>query len=158
MTAEIAALIERVRKVGDPDAARELADLVEQAMAMPDKRVGAAFKIRRKGGEPRRRAERRVARDNAIRDLARAIGSDLSLEQQALAIVRRTSRYRAAPYDESGDGERQALRRIADTGLLVPGQRQVKRILSDMQTPLWMSEKLPQLTGDIGENDAGNGG
>jgi len=157
---DLAALIARVREAGDPDAA-QLAAIVEQVLATPDKRVGAAFRVRRKGGEPRRRTERREARDCAIRDLAQTIGSDLSLEERAQEIIQRASRYRPAPCDASGSAERRALRQIAETGLPVPGERQLKRILigteSDMQTPLWMSEKLPHVSvSDTGENNAGN--
>jgi len=73
---------------------------------------------------------RRANRDNAIRDLARAISADLSLERQAEAVIRRACRYHPLPGDPNGPAERQALHRIASSGLPVPGKRQARRILS----------------------------
>jgi hypothetical protein len=83
---------------------------------------------RRRGGDPR--PDLRHERDSAIRDLACAIGADLSLEQQADAVISRATRYRPMPGDAEGTGERRALHRIHASGLPVPKQRQARRILS----------------------------
>jgi hypothetical protein len=77
-------------------------------------------------------AEKRVRRDAALRDLAQLIGADLSLEQRAAEIIVRARRYRPAPSDEQGGAERRALHRIMETGLAVPGRRQLRRILGHL--------------------------
>lgn len=135
MNADLAALIERVRAAGDMAAALELAALIEATLVRAP---------RRRGGEPRWRAEARAKRDDALRDLAQLIGADLSLEQRATELSRRIGRYRAVPTDADGSAMRQVLHRIAKTGVPVPRLRQLKRILrekaSDMQKDVWMSE------------------
>jgi delta 1-pyrroline-5-carboxylate dehydrogenase len=130
---DIANLIERARE-RDPVAAAELAEIVERAIEHPEQRVGAALGLRRrKGGEPAWRAARRTERDGALRELAQLIGTDLSLEECADMIVRKATRYLAAPHcPADGDGaERGVLARIAGTGLPVPGLRHLKRILAE---------------------------
>jgi hypothetical protein len=75
-------------------------------------------------------AEKRIRRDAALRDLAQLIGVDLSLEQRATEILAKASRYRPAPSDDqTSSAERRALHRIMETGLAVPGRRQLRRIL-----------------------------
>jgi hypothetical protein len=45
-------LVDRVRRVADPDDARELAERVAQAIQRPDQRVGAALMPKGRGGNP----------------------------------------------------------------------------------------------------------
>jgi hypothetical protein len=121
-------LIERIRD-GDTDAALELADVVEAATRTPDRRVGAALMPKSRGGEPRWRAQQRSIRDDGFRDLAELVGTDLSLEQRAQEVIRKVTRYRPTPTDQSGSPERRVLHQIAETGLPVPSLRHLKRIL-----------------------------
>lgn len=89
---------------------------------------------RRRGGDPR--PDKRARRDEALRDLARLIGADLSLQQQAVAVIRKAARYQATAADAHGTGERQALHRIAGAGLPIPQERHVRRILAKQKTCL----------------------
>ena len=68
MTDDLLELIARARQ-RDPEAAVALAHLVEVAVATPDQRVSAAFRLKRRGGDPR--TEQRRQRDKAICALAR---------------------------------------------------------------------------------------
>jgi hypothetical protein len=94
---------------------------------------------RRRGGDALR--DQRKRRNEALCDLGRLVGAELSLEQQAARIVAKAVRYRPAPDDRCGGAERQALLRLATSGLPLPGRRQVRRILAkqnivlDGQTP-----------------------
>lgn len=135
MTGGLVLLIERVRTDGDADAARELADLVETAIAVPDRRVGTAFGLRRRGGEPGWRKECRAQRDDAIRALARLLFADLPIGQMVRELRQKVSRYmvngwpneqRLAPSDNL---ERALLWRIAKSDLEIPGARQLRKIL-----------------------------
>jgi hypothetical protein len=126
MIDNLADLIARARQ-HDPDAVLALADLVEASLG----HLGHALPRRRRGGDPME--EKRVRRDAALRDLARLISADLSLEQRAAEIIVRARRYRPAPSDDqASSAERRVLHRIAETGLPVPGRRQLRRILGNM--------------------------
>ena len=119
MTADLSSLIERARH-GDAEAGEKLADVVEQAIANPNRRVGTAFGIRRKGGEPKWRAELRAQRDDALRDMAVAqYGPTAKLDrQQARLLLRKASRRVAAAHAaEIGNSENDPLQRIAKAGL-----------------------------------------
>src|ERR1700730_12481526 len=59
----LAELIARARQ-RDPEAGAALADLVEGAVATPGRRIGAVFRIKRRGGDPR--AEHRGRRNETI--------------------------------------------------------------------------------------------
>jgi hypothetical protein len=131
MTTDIAELIERVRQ-RNPDAATELAAVVERATANPDRRVGAAFKLRRRGGEPQQRAMRRAERDDALRALACLIGAELSVERLVHAIHRKVHRHISAGAAEVSGAERNLLDRIAANSP-VPGVRQLRRILQQSE-------------------------
>jgi hypothetical protein len=90
-----------------------------------------------RGGDPRAAArgaravrdDARAVRDEALQQLAGLLGGDLSLAAQAREIRRKATRYRPALGDESGKPERRALHRLAETGLGVPGRKQVERII-----------------------------
>jgi hypothetical protein len=99
---EIANLIARTRQ-RDPEPAIALADLVEATLIPPQKTGGALRARRSRGGDSK--GEERAKRNDALRDLAQLIGADLSLEQRAQEIIRKTGRYRPAPSDESGSAE-----------------------------------------------------
>lgn len=88
----------------------------------------------RRGGDASH--HQRIRRDEALRDLARFIGAELSFEQQAARIVAKAQRYQPASDDGHGGAEREALHRLSTAGLPVPGKRQVRRILAKQKTAL----------------------
>src|SRR2546430_17715886 len=69
MTPDLADLIEHAR-TGDPNAARELADIVERAVAKPDRRVGAALMPKKRGGVSEWQAEQLASRNARFRGFA----------------------------------------------------------------------------------------
>jgi hypothetical protein len=93
-----------------------------RGMPMPPNVAGP-----QRGGDPK--AEYRSARNEAVRALGALLSADLSLEQQAREIASKVGRYRPSADDEHGDAERQALHQIHCVGLLLPGIRQLRRIL-----------------------------
>jgi hypothetical protein len=127
-------LIARARQ-RDPEAAAALVALVEDVIANPGRRVGAAFRLKARGSEPGWRVRRRAKRDNALRALA-LLYADLPLEQQARLLMQKAARFLAAgwPHDQRRqDGaskERSLLRQIGESGLPIPQLRQMKKILS----------------------------
>jgi hypothetical protein len=125
---DITTLIARVRN-GDPVAASALADLVECDLFRAGFGVtsGTEAPSRRRGGD--KLAGTRAVRNEGIRDFAALLGSDLLLEQRAQQVIREFARFRPNATDENRGPKRQALRRIIDTGLPIPGLRQVKRII-----------------------------
>jgi ABC-type hemin transport system substrate-binding protein len=88
VTANLDELLARARQ-HDPEAARALADLVEERL------------LRRRGGD--RQADHRRRRDEAIRALARLTGYDRSAERQARDLGQRLARYRPMPGETSPD-------------------------------------------------------
>jgi hypothetical protein len=128
---DIADLIERTRQTGDP-AAQQLADIVEHALAHPDRRVGAALQPQRRGGEPQWLADQRAARDDAYRDLARAeYGSVYLARREAKALARKATQAvnDARAVETESELKQDAIRRIRATGLKPLGERQLLRIL-----------------------------
>src|SRR5258708_22087683 len=88
MTGDIANLIERARQ-RDPDAAVALADLVEHVIAVPDRRVAAAFGMNRRGGVAKAHAERLAKRQRTLRALAAFLFDDgIPAEQRARELIR----------------------------------------------------------------------
>jgi hypothetical protein len=116
---DIAHLIARAR-LHDPEAALELADLVEARL------VGGSSLCR--GGDSK--ADDRAERNDAIRALAGRLDSRLSRSQRAAIIADKINRYRLSPNDAFDPGERGLLFRIWRTGLTRIRARQVRRILS----------------------------
>jgi hypothetical protein len=126
MTSDLLGLIARARQ-RDPEAAAALADLVAGAVATPDQRVSAAFRLKRRGGDPR--AEQRRRRDEAICALARLSGNGRPIEQQARDIAQRLDRYRPMPVETTP--ERRLMKEIEDLGLPPIGQRRISKILRE---------------------------
>ena len=120
--ADVAELIARVRQ-RDPNAAIALADLVEARSLQSTDGVR-----RRRGGDPK--AAGRTERNEAVRALGALLSAELSLERQVREIICKVRRYRPAVGDENGDGERGVLHQLVDSGLPLPGTRQLKRILA----------------------------
>src|SRR5258708_15677460 len=97
MTGDIANLIERARQ-RDPDAAVALADLVEHVIAVPDRRVAAAFGMRRRGGVTKTHAERLAKRNRTLPALAVLLFDDgIPIEQRARQLIRRVDPVITAP-------------------------------------------------------------
>src|ERR1051325_3017291 len=124
--ADLVALIERARKSDDP-AARELAERVARAIERPDRRVGAALTPRPRGGdqEPEQRAER----DRALRELTE-LQSGSTQNARVAAARQKLFRYETNAWprerdkpEETGNRERDLMRRIMRLGLPVPGER-----------------------------------
>jgi hypothetical protein len=113
----------------DPEAARELADLVRAALAQPDRRVGAAFGFRHHGGEPEWRRSARGRRDGALREIARRQFGDAALTKpQARTLRIRLQRQLASTRPSGADVD--LLRQIDETGLSMPGLKQFLRIIN----------------------------
>lgn len=137
MAADLAELLAQVR--AGAAAAFELADRIERAAATPDLRVATALGIKRRGGEPGWRAERRAERDAAIRLLAEHSFPGMSAPQRAKALITKINRYLANgwPHDrERGaipgvDPECDLLRQIAEADLAMPRPRQMIGILAE---------------------------
>ena len=99
---------------------------------------------RRCGGDPK--AARRTERNEAVRALGALLSAELSLERQVREIIRKVRRYRPAAGDENGDGEFGVLHQLANSGLPLPGTRQLKRILgrsSDHPIPTPARQNFP---------------
>jgi|HubBroStandDraft_6_1064221.scaffolds.fasta_scaffold617245_2 hypothetical protein len=96
---DVADLLARARQhEHDPEAARALADLVEERL------------LRRRGGD--RQADHRRRRDEAIRALARLTGNDRSVERQARDLAQRLARYRSQAFTLAEQLIRDATRAI----------------------------------------------
>lgn len=138
-TSYIGELIARARQ-RDPEAAAALAALVEDVIANPGRRVGAAFRLSARGGEPGWRVRRRAKRDNALRALAQ-LYADLPLEQQARLLIQKAERFLATGWlreqrrQDGASKERLLLRQIGESGLPIPQLRQMKNILSSVSGP-----------------------
>jgi hypothetical protein len=85
----------------------------------------ARTRDRRRGGDPC--ADKRAARDEALRALARLNGNDAPVELVAREISNRLGRYRPLP-DETIP-ERVLMRAVIDTGLPVPSAERIRKIL-----------------------------
>ena len=131
MTPDLADLIEHAR-IGDPNAARELADIVERAVAKPDRRIGAALQPRKRGGVSDWHAEQLAERNAGYRDFAIAeFGTEFLTPKQARTLNRKICRLLAeAHLIECGVSPQQgALRRIRAAGLGTIGDRQLLNVL-----------------------------
>ena len=112
---------------GDPIAVDELADFVEHVLEQPNRRVGTAFGLTRRG-QSMEAAQQIQERDARLLDYAELLGGDLSLEQRAATMVSRLRRY--SPAEDEVSPERLAMRRVVSVGVGIPGARQVRRIIS----------------------------
>jgi hypothetical protein len=116
---------------------RELAARVATALESPRKTVAAAFELGGRGGESELRRRARIERDAAIRELAATLPGELSVAARAKRLVAMLSRYSAAGYLRdrrsapvlSAAVDRFAMFRALASGLGVPKQRQIERIL-----------------------------
>ena len=73
----------------------------------------------------------RAQRNSGMRDIAQLLGAELSLERKAQLVIAKSHRYQPSPSDLNGSPERQALHRIASSGVPVPSsKKQVKRIIA----------------------------
>src|SRR5436309_3425955 len=128
--------IERVREADDAAAARQLAELVERAIAMPDRRVGTAFRLNRRGGRARSVAQRFEQRDGALcefTELQPGIGQNARIKQARQKLNRYAANGWPHERDKAEDTrnrERDLMRQIMRTGLPVPGERQHRKIVS----------------------------
>ena len=114
MAPDILDLLEDAR-AGDVAAARKLADIVDEAVQRPERRVSDAFRIE----------SSRDRRDRILRDLA----CEGSLRQQAQVIRQKARRYRPHPSDCAAAGERGLLWQLNQIGSLDLSERQIRRIL-----------------------------
>jgi hypothetical protein len=118
-------LLDEVRR-GDPIAADELVDFVENALEQPGRRVGVAFGLYRRGGEQPQHAATRQVRDRAYRAIA---PRDVPLREQVKIVARKRARYRPDPKDAESSNERRWLWEIHQSGHGEIGPRQLGRIL-----------------------------
>jgi hypothetical protein len=120
--------------VGEAVAGQKLAALVAAALSTPRKPVKAAFGLSRRGGESPLHRAARQRRDAALRALAASIGGDLRLPEVVKRVARKIRRYEAAGVrhsksDPPETGERALLFSALETGLPIPGPRQMQAIL-----------------------------
>jgi hypothetical protein len=129
----LAELIEHTR-TGDPNAARQLADIVERAVATPDRRVGAALLPKKRGGESERHAEQRAERNGGYQDYAVAeYGTTRLTPKQAKTLNRKVRRQMAEAHRIEGvvNIGQDTMRRIRAAGLGTVSDRHLLRILNE---------------------------
>jgi hypothetical protein len=128
---DLADLLARARQ-RDPEAALALADLIEGAIAVPERRISAAFKLKPRGGVSEHRATLISERNAALRALAALFYGETPIERQAREVIREVNRYAAAARSgEMVNGRKRILlAQIIETGLPVPRLRQMKKILA----------------------------
>jgi hypothetical protein len=102
-----------------------LADLVEVAVTMPGRRIGAVFRLNRRGGDPC--AEQRRRRDKAVCALHALTGKDKPLEPWAREVAQKLARFQPMPEETSP--ERRLMREIVEPGLPI-GPRRIKEIVA----------------------------
>src|SRR3954453_20195518 len=126
-------LIQRVRRSADRDA-RELARRVARAMERPDRRVGAALNPRTRGGH--HDANQRAERDADLREFTE-LQTGSTRNARVIVAHQKLSRYEANGWsherdkpDDTGNGERDLMRKIMRSGLPLPGERQHRAIVS----------------------------
>jgi len=98
-------------------------------MVRPEQRVRTAFGLRRRRGEP---GGRTSGRDAALRALDRLLAADFPVEQRRLREIRRSAlRYQGPAHNpaRSDSPKRTLLRQIADSGLPIPKERQLRKII-----------------------------
>jgi len=138
MTGDLLELIARVRQ-RDPEAAVALAQLVEVAVATPERRVCAAFGLSRRGSHNPARVAQRQQRNECLAELTIIQPGDKeSLRIQAARS--KLERYAANgwPHEqdkpgETGNRERDLLRKIMRTGLPLVRERQHRAILGALK-------------------------
>jgi hypothetical protein len=133
MTPDLADLIEHAR-TGDPNAARELADIVERAVAQPDRSVGAALMPKKRGGVTEWQAEQIAERNDAYRDFVLAeFGTPFLTPKQSRTAIRKMKALLTEAHRLEGGGtiQQDAIRRIRAAGAEIVGDKQLRRILKE---------------------------
>jgi hypothetical protein len=90
---------------------------------------------RQRAGDPF--ARRRAERDDGLRELALLLGGSRSFTRRAREVAAKVRRYRPHPRDHDGSTERRVLHRLSQTGMRMPGLRQLRRILSGTSVGRW---------------------
>jgi hypothetical protein len=103
---------------GNQEAAQELVDFVEHVLGDPKRLVGSAFGLTHRGGDKRK--PERAARNAILRERSRRLAPDLLTEQRARAI----------------ESDLDLLRKIKETGLKMPGRRQLRNIIGSRAADL----------------------
>jgi hypothetical protein len=127
-------LLDRVERKLDPADVLELVRRGRQALAQPDRRVGAALTPKHRGGD--QDADQRAERDRALRELTE-LQPGTKPNARIIAARRKLLRYEAIGWprerdkpEETGNRERDLMRTIMGTGLPVPGERQHRAIMA----------------------------
>jgi hypothetical protein len=119
----------------------DVAELVRAALASPRQSVRGTVVGSRRGGESPQRQAARQRRDDALRALARSVGEDgLGIAKVAARVARQVRRYEGTSWPRDRrrstapcDGDRALLFEVLKPGLLIPGPRQIQRILLNNQ-------------------------
>ena len=121
----VAKLVARARE-GDAEAVNRVCDLVTAAVEQPDRRVGAAFGLKPRGGRPLSLKDRFQERNSAFCELV-----ELQADRSVVTARQKLARYAANGWpheqgmpDDTGNPERDSMRKILRTGLSVPRLRQ----------------------------------
>jgi hypothetical protein len=126
-------------RAGDRVAAEELADFVEHVLGTPERRVCTAFGLNRRGSQNPARAAQRQQRNECLAELTIIQPGDKeSLRIQAARS--KLERYAANGWpheqdkpEETGNRERDLLRKIMRTGLPIVRERQHRAILGALK-------------------------
>src|SRR6266699_2882568 len=122
-------------RTGDPVAAEEVFDFVEHVLKIPDRRVCTAFGLKRRGGQTPARTAQRQQRNECLAELTVIQPGDKE-SLRIHAARSKLERYAANGWpherdkpDDTGDRERDLLRKIMRTGLPIVQERQHRAIL-----------------------------
>jgi|SRR4051812_43218871 len=128
-------LVDRLDQSDDPNA-REAGRRLRDAMAHPDRRVGTAFRLKPRGGRAPSVTQRLEERNGALCQftaLQPGIGQNARIKQARQKLDRYAANgwpHERDKAEDTGNRERDLMRQIMKTGLLVPGQRQHRAIVS----------------------------
>ena len=131
MTQDLVDLIERARD-GDPDAGRELADILADAIKMPGRSVGAALMPKQRGGDYA--AESRSDRNRGYEKYVVArFGTPRPTPNQAKIAAREVKRLMKEAHllESPSSPEKAAARQIMVAGVGPVGGKHLYRLLNE---------------------------
>ena len=135
-SAMVAELVSAAR-MGDAEAVNRICDIVAAAVEQPDRRVSTAFRLNPRGGLAPGRAGLFKIRDETLCALTELQPGERRSDRIQKAR-QKLARYAANGWphehdkpEETGNRERDLMRKIMRTGLPVPGERQHRAIMAE---------------------------